>query len=182
MIELFADEADGGFFLTAADAEKLIVRTKDVRDGAVPSGNSVALLNLLRLSLVFDRADYRQKAERTMEVLGGTMAESWYGFERFLWAIDFNDSRPQEIVIVGSPSQAETAALIQVVHQRYDPYCVLVLLDPSASDKAAWQQEVPLLRGKLLVEGKPTAYVCRNNVCRRPVMTASDLRRELEAN
>jgi len=181
MVRLFWDEAGGAFFFTAADAEELIVRGKDLRDGAIPSGNSVAVMNLLRLGLMLGRDDLRDKAVRAMETLAGDMDQAPFGFERLLAAVDFHQAVPNEIVIVGPLGAADTQALIRVVHQLDEPDAVVLLLDPAASGEDSWRQEIPLLRGKGLVRGGPAAYVCRGGTCGRPVTTPEDLRRELES-
>ena len=180
MIEAFWDDGGGAFFFTAGDAEALIVRTKDVRDGAIPAGNSIALMNLLRLGLILDRDGLRDKAERTVRVIAGRLGEHPFGADRLLAAVDFQHSQPKEVVIVGSPADRATKALLRAVDKIYEPNKVVLLSDPAWEQVTAWQETIPLLRGKVLVGGKPAAYVCRNYTCRRPVTTDEELLRELE--
>ncbi|MHC4672275.1 MAG: thioredoxin domain-containing protein, partial [Planctomycetota bacterium] len=111
-IEYFWDELDGGFFFTADDAEELIVRIKDGRDGVIPSGNSAALMNLCRLNLLLKRDDLADKAGRTIRAFSGTIDNSPLGFERFLAAVDFHLSSPATVIIVGLISDSGTRALI----------------------------------------------------------------------
>ncbi|GMV96295.1 MAG: thioredoxin domain-containing protein [Phycisphaerae bacterium] len=180
LIRHFWDERDGAFFYTADDAEPLLVRTKDSRDGAVPSGNSVALMNLLRLAAMLDRADLRHKAEGLMKAFAGTVGRSPFGFDRFLAGLDFYHAPPREVVIVGPIGDEATRALIRAVRQVYDPYRVVMLSDPASPDAARRERLMPLLAGKGLVGGKPAAFVCRNRTCKRPVTDAGELLRELE--
>jgi hypothetical protein len=80
---------------------------------------------------------------------------------------------------VGDLGDAATRALIEAAHRVYEPNRVMVVSDPSAAGAEAWAEKIPLLRGKQPVDGKPTAYVCRNYTCRRPVTTPAELLREL---
>src|SRR5690606_3612445 len=89
MIGHFWDDEGGAFYFTADDAEPLLVRTKEIRDGAIPSGNSVALLILLRLAAMLDRADLRTRAEELMKAVAGNVEQSPFGFDRLLAGVDF---------------------------------------------------------------------------------------------
>jgi uncharacterized protein len=180
MIERFWDEADGAFFYTADDAERLIVRSKDGRDNAIPSGTSVALMVLVRLAVLLDRQDLRAKADRTIRAFAGVLAEYPLGFERFLAGVAAASSALREVAVVGSLNDPRTLSLVQAVHQVYDPWRIVALLDPEDRDAAAWQVRVPLLRGKTVVNGHPAAYVCRNHTCRQPVTDDEALRAELQ--
>jgi uncharacterized protein YyaL (SSP411 family) len=183
MIARFWDEADGAFFFTASDAEPLLVRAKDTRDSAIPSGNSVALMNLLRLGVMLDRKDYQQKAEATMRAFAGNVQRSPFGFDRFLAGVDWFHAPRREVVIAGPRSAPSTQALLRAVNQVYDPWRVVLWTDGSfdGPETAARQEQVPLLAGKVAVQGQPAAYVCRNYTCRRPITDAGELIRELQA-
>ncbi|HSW46844.1 MAG TPA: thioredoxin domain-containing protein [Phycisphaerae bacterium] len=180
MIVRFRDERDGAFFTTAADAESLIVRAKDTRDGATPAGNSVAVLNLLRLAHLLDRTDLLDKADLAMKTLTGRVGEIAYGCERLLAAVHFSLSNPRKIVLVGDPARPETKQLLRAVDRACDFNRVMLLLDPADPDTAAWQQKMVLLQGKTQLGDKPTAYVCRNRTCSRPVTAPEDLARLLQ--
>jgi uncharacterized protein len=179
MLAHFWDEKDGAFFYTASDAEQLIVRTKDSRDGAIPSGNSLALMNLLRLGALLDRRDYVEKAEATMRAFAGNAKRSPFGLERFLAAVDRYYGPQKEVVIAGPRESAATQALLRAVDQVYDPYRVVLLADPTLP--AEERSRLPLLEGKTPIDGKPAAFVCRNHTCRRPVTESGELLRELQA-
>ncbi|HOW72563.1 MAG TPA: thioredoxin domain-containing protein [Phycisphaerae bacterium] len=180
MIDHFWDDTDGAFFYTADDAERLIVRSKDSRDHAIPSGNSVALMNLLRLAALLDRRDLRVRADRTIRAFAGAVAESPLSFTRFLAGVAAAGSAPSEVAIVGSPDQMETRSLIHAVHEVYDPWRIVALLDPEDPDAAAWQNRIPLLQGKTRIQGRGAVYVCRNHTCRRPATDVETLRNELQ--
>jgi uncharacterized protein len=175
MLKHFRDTRDGGFFFTANDAEELLLRTKDTRDSAVPAGNSVALLNLLRLAKYQMRDDLRDIALGTMQAYAARINEQPFGFERFLAGVDFHRNPTQEVVFVGDAGDPTTQALIRTVAREYHPNRIALLLDPQAAGSERLPKRYPLLEGKTLVDGKPAVYVCRDFTCRRPVTTAEEL-------
>ncbi|MCO6439227.1 MAG: thioredoxin domain-containing protein [Phycisphaerae bacterium] len=172
----YYDESAGGFYFTADDAEKLIARSKHPFDAAIPSGNSVMAKNLLRLAILLDRKDYRGKAEGILRLWASQVDGAPTAFENLLCAADFYHDRVKEIAIVGDPKDAETKALLRVVFDRYLPNKVVVLTpdaDPS--------EKLPLLARKTKMNGKPTAYVCEQYNCQRPVNSAEELAKQLES-
>jgi len=170
------DDSAGGYFLTAADHEQLLARTKDVRDGATPSGNSVQLMNLLRLAALLDDANLRAKAEQMLSAFAGQVRGQPGTGERFLCAVDFARTGPLELAVIGNPRDEATRALLQVIRQTYLPNRAIALKDPTQPDAAP---DIPLLRGRDLVAGRPAAYVCRNYVCQQPATTPEELRAQL---
>ncbi len=173
-IQYFHDEAGGGFFFTASDAEKLIVRSKHPQDGAIPSGNSVHAMNLLRLAVLFDRKDYRAKAESLFRAFAPMAEDSPGAFERLNCAVDFYHDRVKEIALVGDLSTVETQTLLRTTFERYLPNKVVV----HAADKSA-DTTMPLLKGKGRINGQSTAYVCENYRCQLPVTSAEELAKQL---
>jgi len=104
----FWDVDGGGFFLTADDAEQLVVRSKDLQDGATPAGNSVAFSNLVRLAEILDRQDLRDRAARMLQAVAGTVQQAPSAFARLLTAVDLYYSPPTEVVVVGPLSDPAT--------------------------------------------------------------------------
>lgn len=176
MIEQFADEAEGGFFFTSADHEKLIARTKDWYDNATPGGNSVAAHVLLRFALLTGEESYKQKAEQILKMLKPAMMRSPSAFGHLLCALDFYLSSPHEIALVGSPESADTRALADSIFKRYLPNKVVALANP-ADGRAA--EAIKLLENRSPIEAKATAYVCRNFYCEAPVTETSLLDEQL---
>lgn len=176
VIDRFADRENGGFFFTAADHEELLARSKDVRDSAVPSGNSVQLMNLLRLATIFDDAELRALADRSMSHYAAEVLSQPGSGERYLQAVEFALAGPTEIAVVGAPSDTRMHAPLRAVYEEYVPNRVIVGLDPSQPDD---ELPSPLLEGRGPVDGKPTVYVCRNNACLRPITDARELRATL---
>jgi hypothetical protein len=176
-IEYYFDFEGGAFFFTAKDAPKLLARSKSPHDGAIPSGNSVQALNLLRLSVLLNRKDYREKAESIFRAFAPRIEQSPGAFERLLCAVDFYHDRVKEIVIVGAPSSKDTQALVRSAFDRYVPNKVVVGLadaEPNAED--------PLVKGKTRMAGRATAYVCENYRCKLPVTSGEELAKQLTPN
>jgi hypothetical protein len=176
VIEHYYDEQNGGFFFTADDHERLITRSKDVRDAATPSGNSVQLMNLLRLSVMLGDDRLRAIAEQTMSHFAAEITQSPGIGEQFLAAVEFALAGPVELAVVGDPADARTQALLRKINQTYLPNRVLMLSDPA---HPAGTFDSPLLKNRPLVNGAPAVYVCRNYTCQHPVTTPHDLARQL---
>ena len=111
-IELFWDESAGGFFMTAKDGEELIARPKDLYDGAVPSGNSVAFLNLLRLGRMCGNPDWEKMADRMIRGLAGSIGEYPMAYTHLMIGLDYLLGPTQEIVIAGDPEERATREMI----------------------------------------------------------------------
>lgn len=172
------DEAAGGYFFTSRDHERLIARSKAAHDSAVPSGNSVQFMNLLRLAALLDDRASRDRAERMLAAYAGAVDQAPWSAERFVAGVDFARRGAVEIAIIGDPAAAETRALLRVAYETYLPNRVLALLDPARPDAAL---DTPLLSGRGLVDGRPTAYVCRNYACHAPVTSPEALRGALDS-
>jgi uncharacterized protein YyaL (SSP411 family) len=175
-LELFWDEQLGGFYDTAADAEALVTRPRDVSDNATPSGNSAITDLLLRLAALTGNERYRARAEAVLASLSATLARFPTGFGRLLCAADFALAPVQEIAIVGDPAAPDTRALLKALYSAYRPHTVVALLRPGDDAAAAL---TPLLEGRTQLDGKATAYVCRNFACRLPVTDPEALRAQL---
>ncbi|MBV9119124.1 MAG: thioredoxin domain-containing protein [Chloroflexi bacterium] len=166
MLEQFWSEEEGSFFDTGLDHEQLVSRPRDYFDNATPSGNSVAVEDLLRLWLFTGEAEYSRVAERVLMGLQRAAAGYPVGFGRLLAAYDLYFGRAAEIALVGSADSPEMMALRQAVWSRYIPNKVI------AGGSSA---DVPLLAGREPVAGRPAAYVCRQFACEMPVTEPGEL-------
>ena len=154
--ELFADDGRGGFFLTPAGGEELVARRKDLDDNPTPSGNSMLAHVLLRLARTWGDDELERRAAGVLRLVRDLMPRAPSAFGWTLCVLDLYLSPPREIAIAGAPdSEVARAAL-----RGFDPNAV-VAVGPS--------DDVPLLAGKGLVDGKPAVYVCERFVCRSPV-------------
>ena len=148
MIQSFWDEKEGGFFLTSHDAEALITRPKVAYDGAVPSGNSVATLNLLRLGRLTGDKRFQQLAEQNFQVFSEGLLTQPTGFSQMLIAMDFAKGPSYEIILAADRIDAVFQAMLRELYSRFIP-----------NKTVLWNRtgnEYPPLGGKT------TAYVCRN--------------------
>ncbi len=176
-IQHYLDTNGGGFYFTANDAEKLIARSKNPRDGAIPSGNSVHAMNLVRLGVMLDGSDYREYAEGIFKAFKGSVEGSPSQFERMLCAVDMYHARVKEIVVAGDAADSQTGELVQTVYGGFLPNKILLLAgNPGGGKTSLVEDEMALLKGKKPVQGKPAVYVCENKVCKKPVTDAAELR------
>ncbi|QOJ15619.1 MAG: thioredoxin domain-containing protein [Planctomycetia bacterium] len=174
-IEHYWDDAGAGFFTTADDHESLIVRARDLRDSATPSGNSVMLMNLLRLAVMFGERDFADRAERMLRALSDEVRGALGASERFLCGVDFSLAGAVEIAIIGDPADPRTLALRRAADSTHIPGAVVMGAPPGAPDPLS----SPLLAERPQLDGAPTAYVCRNYVCDRPETSPDALLRKL---
>ncbi|HEX2063501.1 MAG TPA: thioredoxin domain-containing protein [Acidimicrobiales bacterium] len=161
LLSRFWDDDGGGFFTTGADAEELIVRQKDLFDGAIPSANAVAATSLLRLAALTGERRYAERAERVLGLLAQPMARQPTAFAHLLGALDMVVSGLTEVAVVGDEPE-----LVRTVQGRYLPNAVLAWGEP---------YESPMWAGR--AEG--LAYVCRDYACQAPVATAAELAAQL---
>jgi uncharacterized protein YyaL (SSP411 family) len=180
MVDQFWDSGEGGFFFAGPHHESLIVRSKNPYDNAIPSGNSVGVMDLMRLGVLLDREDLRDRASQTLRLFQPFMAEVPTGFGQMLCSLNFFLEGPHEIAIVGSPGDPQTQELLQAVAGHYVPNRVVALKDPDKPDDLT--ARIKLLANKGLVGGRPAAYVCRNFTCDTPVTKASELETQLASS
>ena len=171
LLDLFLDPDGGGFFQTGSDAERLVIRPKDLYDSAVPSGNSSAADLLVRMWLFTGESRYEQAARAALRPVREAMRRYPTGFGLALSTADTLTSSVPEIAIAGPVDRPDTTALADVVWERYLPTRILA---------AGPDGEIPLLRDRPEVDGHAAAYVCERFVCQRPVMTTSDLQAVLD--
>ena len=177
MLSLFWDELGGGFFFTPDDGEQLLTRRKEIYDGAVPSANSVALLNLLRLGSAAARPELTERADALGRAFAGTIRRYPSGHTMFLSALDYGIGPSIELVIVGEKESEDTRALLKAARGRFLPNKVVLLRPPEDADDVL--ALVPWIEHHVRVDGRATAYVCRDRQCRLPVTEADALKREL---
>ncbi|GMV91863.1 MAG: thioredoxin domain-containing protein [Candidatus Hydrogenedentota bacterium] len=175
MIDLFWDDANGGFYFTREGQQDVLTRTKPTYDGAEPSGNSMAAWALARLAKLTDNRDYAQKAERILRINTANMESAPRGFMKMLCVADFHLSPTREIAIAGAPDSEPVQAYLHALNGVFIPNKVVALIDPSSAEAEALEKRVPLLASKSLVNGEPAVYVCENFACKQPVTTPEDL-------
>jgi uncharacterized protein YyaL (SSP411 family) len=178
LIRLFQDPDAGGFFQTGVDAERLVVRPKELFDNAVPAGNSAAAEVLQRLALLTGEDEYERAGVSALRLVADHVRRAPTGFGHALCALDLYLSAAREVAIVGDLEREETRGLIREVHGRFLPNAVLAVGAPS-DDRAS--NEVALLRSREPRDGLATAFVCERFVCQAPVTDREALAGQLTA-
>ena len=173
----YADEK-GGYFETSADHETLLAREKPGRDGAEPSGNSVALMNLLRLHELTTDDRYRATAERLLAAFHNTLTRSPRALNEMLLAVDFKLGRPKEVVLVHSGKSSDLAPFLAVLRSEFLPRQVLVHVSEDQAKTLA--EELPILKGKRAGRRGITAYVCEAGICALPTSDPERFRSQLK--
>jgi hypothetical protein len=179
MVDLFWDEERGGFSMVGEDAEQPVVRPREVQDGALPSSNSVALLNLQRLALLTGREDLREYGERLIDALAGEVARYPAGHAQFMCGLDFALGPQQEVVVAGDPQAEATRRLCEAVHLEFLPRSILVLHPPDGAGADRLEELAGYTEKMVPRDGRPVAYVCEDYTCREPVSAPNELRRAL---
>jgi uncharacterized protein YyaL (SSP411 family) len=177
MLDHFWDVEEGGLFLTADDAEELLVRQKETYDGAMPSGNSVAMLNLLRLSHLTGDPELAQRASELGQAFSTDVGRLPSGFTQMMSALDLALGGGQELVIVGEPDAEDTGAMVEALRAPFLPNKVVLLRRPGEGG-GTLVELAPFLEEHHQVDGRATAYVCRDHFCNNPttdVQTMLDL-------
>ncbi|HEY3335957.1 MAG TPA: thioredoxin domain-containing protein [Candidatus Limnocylindrales bacterium] len=162
ILERFADPA-GGFFDTPDDGPRLVIRPKDVQDNATPSGGAMASTVLLRLAALSGDDRYRRAAEQALASVGQHLARYPTGFGQWLCALELAHAGISEVAIIGAREELDTRRLLDVANRGYSPFRVVASTGEPASSA------VPLLRDRFALNGRPTAFVCRDFACRQPV-------------
>ena len=165
MIENFWDEKGGGFFFSGKKNEQLIAQSKDIYDGATPSGNSVAFLNGLRLGRMTGNRDLEKIAEQMIKTFSDTIRQYPLGYTQFLCALDFALGPTKEIVIAGEPDQKDTDQILMEIGRRFLPRKVLLLR--SQKDRSL-EEIAQFVKEQKPIDNKATAYICENYACKAP--------------
>ena len=155
----FEDATNGGFYSTGAEDGALVMRIKDDYDGAEPSGNSVALMNLLRLAQFTDRADFRESAERLLGSFAPRLSAAAATLPQMLAAAEFYLSDPRQIVFAGEHPKV----LVRAFYAKFVPNRVVMQAEPVL---AQWNPAVASMHE---INGRAAAYVCRRYACQLPV-------------
>jgi len=172
MLERYWDEEAGGCFYTSRDHEALLHRMKSGTDSAIPSGNAIVALVLLRLFSFSREQKYYERAEHLFRVFRSVMEHNAYGSSAMLCSLDWYLTTPWEIVILGTRGDARTESLLSTIHQRYLPNRAVLVAETS---RRAGESDLPLAAGKAIIDGQPTAYVCQRQTCSSPVTKSRQL-------
>jgi uncharacterized protein len=171
------DGVGGGFYTAPSDVKDLLVRDKPTYDGAQPSGNSIAVLNLLRLFELTDREHYRTTAEAALRALATTLDNGALAAPKLATALDYYLDQPRQIALVRSKGD-DGAALLSVIRKTFLPSRVLVMTE-EGEDAHTLGTLIPWIHDKRAIQGKATAYVCTRGVCLKPTSSPDELAESL---
>ena len=163
---IFYDNDNGGFYDISGSDPSILVRTKEAYDGAEPSGNSIALLNLLRLAHMTGNEVFTEMANRSLKFFGERMHKVPEALAQFLVALDFSLAKPRQIVVAGGRDAPDTRILLEELHSRFLPVRVILLVDDPA--RKMLEPLIPFLKSVTMVGGKATVYVCEDFACKLP--------------
>ena len=172
--ELFWDPQAGGYFSTCGQDAHILLRSKEDYDGAEPSPNSVAARNLLRLSQMLKRADWRERAAQTLRAFQPQLAQAPSGMPQMLVALDGLHAKTRQIIIAGQPDAPDTRALLREIHRHFIPNKIILLADGGAGQQFLAAQ-VEFMKDVKPLHGHATAYVCENFVCQLPASDVATL-------
>lgn len=176
LLDEFWDEDHYGFFFTGSSSEHVIVRRKEVYDGAVPSGNSVALLNLLRLGRITGNPDLEARSDKMMRAFFQTITASPVSYTQFLNAVDFALTPSCEVVITGDSRTEDTKTMLRALRQPFIPNKVMLFV-PAEDGASSVRNLAAFTRNLEPLDGKATAYVCKNYNCALPT---TEIKKTLE--
>ncbi|MDQ6704938.1 MAG: thioredoxin domain-containing protein, partial [Acidobacteriota bacterium] len=168
-LELFEDKEYGAFFSSSAGDASLVVRIKDDYDGAEPSGNSIAVLNLLRLAQVTSRDDFRAAAEKSLQAFAERITTMPSGVPQMLVAYGFSLAKPKQVILAGAKSSPEMHEFLRALHARFLPETIVMFADEGLSPYN------PVIENMKSIDGRATAYVCEDFTCKLPITDPSKL-------
>ncbi|WP_319523690.1 thioredoxin domain-containing protein [Breoghania sp.] len=172
LAERFADPENGGFFMTADDHEVLIAREKPILDGALPSGNAIAMMNLLRLHGLTLVPAYMERAEKGLRTFSTSVEANPGAFGEMLMALEYYLHPPCQAIVV-TPADKDSNRFVHRLQTAFLPGSLVMAV--SEDQAAGLARQAPFFKGKTAVEGKVTAYVCRNGACRLPATSEEEM-------
>lgn len=172
LINLFWDDENGGFYFTSESAEELLGRKKELHDGAIPSGNSVAWLNLLRLGRLTGNSEWEEMADQMHRIFADNIQKAPTSFGFALQNVLFTFSGGKEVIISGEKDKKSTQDLLQSLQTRFLPHTLVLLNDPGDN---SIKELAPFLKDFPVKEQEATAYVCQNYSCELPTHNADKM-------
>ncbi|WBW98620.1 thioredoxin domain-containing protein [Oceanirhabdus sp. W0125-5] len=175
MLELFWDEDSHGFFLYGKDSEELIVRPKELYDGAIPSGNSAAVYTLLQLYKITGIDKYLDISEEFFKAFGGKAEEAPTAYTFYASSLMTKNTPGSQIILCGDVENEDIQNMLRVCNKTYDPFRIVLVNDGDEKLKYL----CPMLSDKTQIDCKTTAYVCKNYSCQKPITCADELEKIL---
>ena len=179
MLLHFWDKQNGGLYMTADDSEKLLIRSKEIYDGAIPSGNSVATMNLLRLAGMTANKQYASSAESILKAHSTQVKQYPAGYTLLMSALEFALNPSYEVVIVGNRQKQDTRAMLSALREPFIPQKVVLFRTEDPTAAADITDLAPFTRSMVTRNGLATAYVCQDFACRLPTTSVDQMLKSL---
>lgn len=173
LMKHYWDDLNGGFFFTPDFGENLLVRTKEIYDSAIPSGNSVMMNNLIKLARLTSGEQFEETANLLSKSYSDNVSSAPQAFAYFLCGLDFAKGPSNEIVLVTDNNKEGLNAFLNKLNENFIPNQVVIVVDKS--DRKAIEKLAPFVKEYKTKDGQPTAYVCRNFACSMPVTTPDEM-------
>ncbi|XP_071476407.1 spermatogenesis-associated protein 20-like [Diadema antillarum] len=170
---LLWDSDNGAYFSTTDKDSSILLRLKEDQDGAEPSANSVAAMNLLRLSHFLNRPEYQERAVKLFSVFRERLEKIPVALPEMAAALVFLRSTAKQIIVCGDPSADDAKEMLRCVHSHYLPNKVLIVAD--GNDDSYLASRLDILKSLKCIDGKATAYVCENYQCQLPAVGVAEL-------
>ncbi len=166
LLKHFWDSNNGGFFFTHDEFKDNIVRQKEFYDGAIPSGNSICMLNLFKLYQLTLDINLKQYLEKLEQAFYSYIKQSPVSHTCFLTGLDCVFNSASEIIVIGDPKKEDTKLMLQSINEQYLPNSVIALKNPNDGESLKFVKYIDSMKS---IDGKATAYICQNGKCNQPI-------------
>ncbi|MFT7539051.1 MAG: hypothetical protein ACI9F2_001205, partial [Lysobacterales bacterium] len=180
MLILFWDDRKGGFYFTAHDSEVLLFQQKEIYDGAIPSGNSMAAMVLVRLSHITFDSVFNKKLEEMFKIFSSSLKKRPSAYAQMLSAFSFVIGPSVEIVIAEGKEFGIKEEVLKYIAEEYIPNGVILLRPFKTKEREILTSMASFVEKQQPLKDKTTVYVCQNHVCKLPVTNIEDLQKVLK--
>ncbi|MEW8956025.1 thioredoxin domain-containing protein [Clostridium sp.] len=175
LVKYFWDEENGGLFLYGSHGEELIMRPKEIYDGATPSGNSVSALNFLRLGRLTDEYKLEEKGSKILKSFSKDINSYPRAYSFSLISLLFYKNPTRNIVVMAEDRDEKTKEIIDLINEEFNPFNLSIFY----SKKSKLSETIESLKSYEIIDGKPTVFVCENFSCMEPITDIEDLKKIL---
>ncbi|MEN6328574.1 MAG: thioredoxin domain-containing protein [Syntrophomonas sp.] len=176
MLKYFGDDEAGGLFFYGSDSEQLLTRPKETYDGALPSGNSVAALNFLRLARLTASTELEKKAQKQLSFFAPNVNRIPEAYTFLLCAALYAAGPDRQIVVVGK-AESDNSLMLDTINNTYNPFTVSLFKQEGKADQN-WPDYLNEMQS---VNGQSTAYICSHFACQEPITSSQELSNRLQA-
>lgn len=176
MMSLFLDKEHGGFYLYGEDAEELILRPKEIYDGALPSGNSIAIFNMAKIANILEDYDMSEDARRQFNTFAETINKNSSFYSHLVDAWQYASNSYKNLILVGKRDDILMLQMLNEINSIYLPYTQVVVKD----EEYSIEDIIPSLKDKEALNNNVTAYICENYTCKEPVIDLQSFKKNIE--